>query len=224
MRTEEEVIQFRDSLYDVYEDDDPSVDYFVLCWEACIPKTFWNVVSNDVTHNKQVFRKVVVPYRKRWKVALRNGYSLLFVGDNGAGKSLFTSYILTQMIKRGLSVYYTTLAQLDIDIKKSFRDKEFETRLEQMLESDFLAIDELGKAKFKADDYLSSRLEHLLKKRYDDGDPVLLASNISHDDLCKMYGSTFESMIEGKYRIISLEPGDFRKIAKSKMKKDMGYK
>jgi len=138
--------------------------------------------------------------------------------------TMFISYLLTQMIKRGLTTYYTTLTQLDIDIKMGFRDNDLALRLEYMLESDFVAIDEIGKEAFKTDGYLTTRLEHYLKKRYDDAEPVLLSSNIDIESLCKMYGSTIESMFDGKYRTVSLEPGDFRKSTKAKMKRSMGYK
>lgn len=224
MRQQSEVDTFSTMMSEKYGRESPEAEYAINCWESCIPKTFWNISSKDVTHNVDVFKKVVVPYRKKWKTARRNGYSLLFTADNGSGKSFFISYILTQMIKRGLTAYYTTLTQLDIDIKRGFRDKDSDLRLEEMLESDFLAIDEIGKESFKTDSYISTRLEHLLKKRYDDSEPVLLASNISHDDLIKMYGSTFESILDGKYRTVSLDPGDFRKSTRAKMKVDMGYK
>lgn len=224
MRRENEVQDFTAAMYDEYGEENPIAEYRVACWEACIPKTFWDVTSKDVSHNEEVFNKVVIPYRKRWKKAMKKGYSLLFVGDNGSGKTMFISYLLTQMIKRGLTTYYTTLTQLDIDIKMGFRDNDIALRLEYMLESDFVAIDEIGKESFKTDGYMTTRLEHYLKKRYDDAEPVLLSSNIDIESLCKMYGSTIESMFDGKYRTVSLEPGDFRKSTKARMKRDMGYK
>jgi DNA replication protein DnaC len=137
-------------------EDDPRVGYRVACFEACIPRTFWNVSSADITYNVQVFSSVVVRYRKRLRRALREGYSLLFVGDNGVGKTMFSSYLLTQAIKRGFTAYYTTLTRLDADIKRGFRDKEADQRLQLMLESDFVAIDEVGKENYKPDSFSSS--------------------------------------------------------------------
>jgi len=224
MRRDIEIENFRTAMFEQYGESSDVANYNILCFEACIPKTFWNIRSKDVTHNIEVFKEVVVPYREKWKKAHKNGYSLLFTSSNGSGKTYFISYILTQIIKRNLTAYYTTLTQLDIDIKRSFGDKDVGDKLECMLDSDFVAIDEVGKEQYKSDSYIKSRLEHFLKRRHDDGDPVLLASNLSYDDLCSMYGTTFESIIDGKYRIVSLEPGDFRKEVKKRMKVDMGYK
>lgn len=221
MRSEVECDAFELATVDQLGEEDPRVGYRVACYEACVPRTFWNVSGADVTYNVAVFGGVVVRYRKRLKRALRRGYSLLFVGDNGVGKTMFTSYLLTQAIKRGFTAYYTTLTQLDADIKRGFRDREADQRLQSMLESDFVAIDEVGKERFKPDSFTSSQFEALLKRRYDNGEPVILGSNAAHDDLCKMYGATVESMFDGRYQVVSLEPGDCRRAHKRQMKRAM---
>jgi DNA replication protein DnaC len=223
MRSEVECDAFATATIEQLGEDDPRCGYRVACYEACVPRTFWSVSTDDVTYNESVFYSVVVPYRRRLKRALRDGYSLLFVGDNGVGKTMFVSYLLTQAIKRGFTAYYTTLTQLDADIKRGFRDRDADLRLQALLDSDFVAIDEVGKERFKPDSFTTSQFESLLKRRYDDGEPVLLGSNAAHDDLCKMYGATVESMIDGRYQVVSLEPGDCRRAHKRQMKRVMRF-
>jgi DNA replication protein DnaC len=223
MRSEAECAAFELATIDQLGEDDPRVGYRVACFEACIPRTFWNVRGDDVTYNTAVFSAVVVRYRKRLRRALRRGYSLLFVGDNGVGKTMFSSYLLTQAVKRGFTAYYTTLTQLDADIKRGFRDREADQRLQALLESDFVAIDEVGKETYKRDSFTMSQFEALLKRRYDDGEPVILGSNVAHSDLCKMYGATVESMVDGRYQVVSLEPGDCRREHKAQMKRAMRF-
>ncbi len=222
MRTADELERFNVQLAQEVGDNELLLGYYQQCYEACIPKLFWDVESDHVTHNKGVFAKIVRKYCARRKRALRNGYGLLFVGDNGVGKTMFISYILTQMIKRGNSVYYTSLPQLDIDIKRGFNDRDAERRLSQYVSSDFVAIDEIGKEHFKSDSYLNMRFELLLKTRHDDGDPTLLASNMDYRALCDMYGASIESMLEGRYVTTSMASGDFRKTIQAKAKRDLG--
>lgn len=198
-------------------------EYYTACFEAGIPKAFWGVKGDDVRHNVGAFKKYILNYCSRRKVAQKHGYSLLLMGDNGCGKTMFLSFVLTQMLKRGCSAYYTTLGQLDVDIKRGFKDPAAEKRLDYLLSSDFVAIDELGKEHFKSDSYLNTRLELLLKTRYDDGEPVLMATNLDYMSLVDMYGPSLASMWDGKYTKVALEPGDFREKAARRMKEDLGF-
>jgi DNA replication protein DnaC len=147
----------------------------------------------------------------------------LFHGDNGVGKTMFMAYVLTQMIRRGNTAYYTTLAQLDVDIKRGFKVADAETRLDELLSSDFVAIDEIGKEHYRADSYLNTRLELLMKQRYDDGEPLLMGTNLDFRTLSDMYGASMTSMWEGKYQQVLLESGDFRRSIPARMRKDMGF-
>lgn len=221
MRTPDELERFSIQLAQEGAED-LLASYYGRCYDACIPRLFWDVESSDVTHNTAVFKKVVAKYCAKRKRVMRSGYGLIFTGDNGVGKTMFISYILTQMLKRGCSVYYTTLPQLDLDIKRTFNDKDADRRLGQYLGSDFVAVDELGKEHFKSESYLNTRLELLLKTRHDDGDPTLLASNMDYRALCEMYGPSLASMWDGRYVTTSMESGDFRKTIQAKTKKDLG--
>jgi DNA replication protein DnaC len=222
MRTADQLERFAVQLAQEVGDDEVLGSYYMRCYEACIPRLFWDIEAANITHNKATFQKIVLKYCAKRKKVLRSGYGLILVGDNGVGKTCFISYIMTQMIKRGCSAYYTTLPQLDIDIKRGFGDKEADRRLEQHLNSDFVAIDEIGKEHFKADSYLNTRFELLLKTRHDDGDPTILASNLDYKALCEMYGESVASIWEGRYIPVPLASGDFRKTLQAKARKDLG--
>src|SRR5262245_53766390 len=166
MRVEKEIDAFHQQALEKYDED--QAVYYTACFEAGIPRSFWDVSSKLVKRNKKAFQKVVLAYVKRWKVALHHGYGLIFSGDNGTGKTLFLSFILSQMLKRERTAYYTSLAQLDVDLKSGFTDNKRARRLEKLLDCDFLAIDEIGKEHVKDNSYLRSRLELILKTRFDD--------------------------------------------------------
>lgn len=192
-------------------------------YESCIPRDFWEFDASDVKYNVEQFQGIVAPYMKKLSTALQGGYGLLMLGDNGVGKTMFLCMVLNRAIKRGFSTYYTTLLELDHNLKRGFGNREIADRLEWYLTSDFLVLDELGKEQFKSgDSYIRTQVERILKRRYDDSRPTLLATNTSMDELESMYGHTITSILLGKYRSIQMDPGDFRNEMSKKMREDMG--
>lgn len=216
MRKEDEVHEFREGKGVAPEQ--------AAAFEACIPRDFWKVRSKDVTHNKDVFKGIVAPYCERLDVARRDGYGLLLLGDNGVGKTMFLSFVLVRAIRAGYSTYYTTLPQLDHDLKRGFHDRALAARLEWLLTSDFLAIDEMAKEKFKSgDSYIRTQAERILKERFDESVPTLIATNADLSALEEVYGTSLTSILSGKYQMATMAPGDFRKKIGARMRKRMRY-
>ena len=196
----------------------------ISAYEGCVPQDFWHIQPSDITHNKDIFTQVVLRYVKRLNRALSRGYGLAFLGDNGVGKTYFISYVLMEAIKQGRSVYYTTMPDLDFNIKRGFKDKEIEDRLAWLLTSDFLAIDEMGKERAKADNkYMDAQVERILKRRLDDSNPMLIATNMDLEKMGKSYGATVTSMLAGKFQAVTMEPGDYREKIHEEMTQEMGY-
>ena len=190
-----------------------------------MPRDFWNVKAEDITHNREVFDAVVFKYAERIDTALKKGYGLVFLGDNGVGKTYLISYVLMKAIRAGRTAYYTTMPQLDHNIKRGFDKTEIEERLSWLLTSDFLAIDELGKERFKSGktSFMDTQIERILKQRCDDSLPVLLATNLDHETLIESYGPTVGSIIAGKLQAVAMKPGDYRAKMAREMSGDMGY-
>jgi DNA replication protein DnaC len=193
-------------------------------YEACIPKDFWKTKPDDVEFNKEVFEAVVLPYVEKLWTARRRGYGLLLLGDNGVGKTMFISYTLAEAIRRhNFSTYYTTIPSLDHWLKRGFSDRTVMERLDYMLTSDFLAIDELGKERTKeGDNWMRLQIERILKDRFDNSLPTLIATNADPEALTKMYGSTIGSILAGKFKQVAMEPGNFRDKLRRRMDKEMG--
>lgn len=194
-------------------------------YEACIPKDFWRTKVKDVTHNVSAFKQGVRPYCRNIMKARKHGYGVILLGDNGVGKTMFISYILMEAIRHGLTAYYTSMLHLEHNLKRGFNDRKLTERLEWMLTSDIISVDEMGKEKFKSgDSWMRVEIERVLKDRFDNSMPVLIATNVDLASLEHIYGVTITSIITGKYKQILMEPGDFREKMANKMHKDMGYK
>lgn len=235
MRSEAEVEEYKEEAQGRYTSrcsKCSGTDRTCSCWkryrqacaayEASVPRDFWGVGPEDVVHNVTAFKNIVQPYCERLSTALKGGYGLLLLGDNGVGKTMFQSYVMMQAIKNARTAYYTTLPQLDWDIKKGFNDWRADKRLAWLLSSDFLAIDEMGKERSKkSNEYSDQQIERILKQRFDNSMPVIIASNMDIDEIVDAYGSTIGSMLKGKFQTVNMEPGDFRDSVREKMMKEM---
>lgn len=194
----------------------------VAAYEACVPRDFWWTKDGDITHNRHAFDGDIARYCEKIMLARKRGYGLLLTGANGTGKTIFVSWVLMRAIQAGLTAYYTSMLELDHNLKRGFNSREVSERLEWMLGSDFLAVDELAKEKFKdGDSFARVQLERILKRRFDERLPTLLATNASPKELRDAYGPSVASIIDGKYRMVILDDGDFRDALKTKMESDM---
>jgi DNA replication protein DnaC len=235
MRTESEVLDFRAQAFHKYVSKckicngeslkcqcRKNLDYAISAYEACIPRDFWNIKEEKITHNRSQFELLIKPYVVNLNKALKNGYGMLFTGDNGVGKTFFMSYILCEAIKKGRTAYFTNMPDLDYNIKRGFNDKHIEERLRYMLTSDFVAIDEMGKERFKKDPkYMDAQVERIMKKRIDDSLPMLLATNMSELLMKEVYGSTVSSMLTGKFKTVIMQPGDLREHIAERMEQEI---
>lgn len=222
MRTHDEVEDFK--VRTKKDGDTFTRAKHVSLYRACVPRDFWDVRPDDVAHNVEAFRSYVVPYCTRLDRARASGYGLFFEGDNGVGKTMFLSYVLGYAVERGYLAYYTTVLDLDFDLKRGFGDREIMGRMDQLLDSDFLALDELSKEQFRSgDSWIRTQVERVLKRRHDNNMPTLVASNASAKKVGQAYGATVASVLAGKYQHVVFDAGDYRDRLRSRMREDMGY-
>jgi DNA replication protein DnaC len=196
-------------------------------YEACIPLDHWNATQRDIVHNVEVFDKVIVKYAEKLKMAYNRGYGLILIGEPGSGKTTFLCYILVRSIEKGYLPYYTTFARLEHHLKMGFHDPVAARRLEAMLTSSFVAIDDMGKENYKGgDSYFRAQFERILRERYEDRAPTLLATNSTPDVWTETYGASVESILSGKFVVAYMDPGDMRKSIelKDKMESEMGLR
>jgi DNA replication protein DnaC len=213
MKTSEEVDWFIASIREPLEFDRESISLQARVFESCIPSSFLKTEDKDVKHNRAVWEKIVLKYCGQLPKALEGGASLLFVGDNGTGKTMFACYILMEALKLGYSGYYITALDLDFYFRRGMVEHGLLEQLDRALSSDFLVLDELGAEVFKTnqDSFTRVQVDRILKRRYDNSLPTILASNANVKQLSATYGMSIRSLLTGgKYLSVVFEPGDYR--------------
>lgn len=225
MRTEAAVEDYVDSIRYKYGRNPGRLALEARLYSSCIPSDFLSVADKDVIHNRHIWQNVVLPYCDKADQAREQGYGLYFEGDNGVGKTMFLCYLLSQVIHRGYSAYYTTVLDMDLNLKRGLHDfliMERENHL--LLYSDFLGLDELTKERSRFEDsWIRSQIERVLKFRHDYCLPTIIATNANIERIGQVYGGSVRSVLRGKYYRAAFLPGDIRKNIQERMRVDMGY-
>ena len=202
-------------------------------YAGCVPQEFWNLEFPDMRYNLEVLRGPIAQYVGRdehgtvgvplntggLNYAMRTGASLYMFGANGTGKTTYGCYVLMEVARRRrYSIYYTTLMSLHTARTNSFASRKGDADLERTLkEVDFLFLDELMKERVgNVDTAVRVLLEDVLKSRYQDRRPTIVASNVEFGQIALStsdggYGASIASMMNGaRYGHITFEPGDNR--------------
>ena len=145
-----------------------------------------------------------------------NSKNLLFTGNTGLGKTFMTNCIANELLKKGKSVLYQTapvLLETVIDNKMNkYKNSSQDLFYKNVLEADLLIIDDLGTEclnSMKLSELftiLNTRLLNLNSKVT----KTLISTNLSIDNIFKIYEERIGSRIAGYYDIYYFFGEDLR--------------
>ena len=201
---------------------------------ANIPQNFWSLpeevfdirckeydFDNCCFGNKKSFNLIYKKYIKNKITVMENGYSLLFSGMNGTGKTFIATLILKHFIKN-YPCYYIHFRELLDMYYTAFigKDKKVKSLLNYILNIDILCIDEIGKENNPTTVVLSE-FEYWLKTRSENQKPTMLITNhrifTKEEDketitFRNTYGESIWDILKQLYRLFIFDPDlDFRK-------------
>lgn len=158
-------------------------------------------------------RKVVkecIEFIKNFNDSYEN---ILFYGNTGVGKTFLSNCIAKELLNTSHTVIYLTSFQLfDILEKNKFHksDDDFET-MEQfngILNCDLLIIDDLGTELNNS--FISSQLYLCINERYLSKKSTIISTNLSLDELNRMYSERIFSRITSNYKLLKIVGDDIR--------------
>ena len=156
--------------------------------DSHLPRLYWNKKVCDFEGDKKAV-DIVHEYMTNLESNLSKGLGLYLQGTHGIGKTLLASYILKQGLKIGKQskfYYYTDMLNVFSD---SWKDDEAKQEIEtDIMQSDLLVIDDLGKEIIGKSNFSITSLDSVLRKRVGNLKSIILTSNLDKLDVKDVYG------------------------------------
>ena len=171
-----------------------------------------------------VYKDNLNRYMRRTEYVVTNGFSYLFTGHNGTGKTFAALQVLHNYLRKGYSGHYILFRELMRHVNKWLTGdkdarKEAEKLVREIFDVDLLVIDELGK-EGGGREHVSSELDSMLKERDQRSKPTILITNHQCEELIDRYTSQtsdFTSVLMKSYRVLHFNPRkDFRKVTRKR--------
>ena len=156
-------------------------------------KDFDKELNKDAS---KVFDKIITFYEKFPDV---NKSNIVFSGKTGTGKSFIASMLVKELEKKGFnSVFITSFSLNNVFLEYSsyFSENRFE-KLETLLTSDFLVIDDFG-AETVIKNVTVNNLLNLITERNLNKKATLITTNLSPKEILDIYGERIYSRIFDK--------------------------
>jgi DNA replication protein DnaC len=146
-------------------------------------------------------------YAHQFDEVLSSGRSMLFLGRPGTGKTHLGCAIGNYLLRKGATVYYSTVQRAMRRIKDTWNRDSAELEgdaIRAMTGPDLLILDEIG-VQFGSDTEKNLTFD-LLNERYERLKPTLLLSNLAKEDVARFLGErVMDRLREDGGRVITFD-------------------
>lgn len=140
--------------------------------------------------------------------------NILLYGNTGVGKTFLANCIAKELLDLAHTVVYLTAFQLfDIlekhKFSRSIEEKtEADYQFQYIFDCDLLIIDDLGTETVNS--FIASQLYHCINERHLSQRSTIISTNLSLDDLNRIYSERVFSRIISNYRLLKIVGDDIR--------------
>lgn len=140
--------------------------------------------------------------------------NILLYGNTGVGKTFLANCIAKELLDSAHTVVYLTSFQLfDILEKHKFsrqieQKTEADYQFQYIFDCDLLIIDDLGTETVNS--FIASQLYHCINERHLSHKSTIISTNLSLDDLSRLYSERVFSRIISNYRLLKIIGDDIR--------------
>jgi len=120
---------------------------------------------------------------------IEKGESILFIGDNGTGKSHLAQSLALMACQGEYKTHYTTCSELIGDLNSGVYEKTLDKRMRKYINPELLLIDEMGHDRLELQVIKEAHLLFkVIDQRYKENKPLIFTSNIEEQDWPEFLG------------------------------------
>ena len=175
-----------------------------------IPPEFWTADDFEWVHNLDNLA-LIQSYCEDLATMRSEGRGFTMLGENGAGKTGMSCMVLSHALRAGYRVGYLTAHDYLTAIPSTWRDPDLKEWLDDLIQADWLVIDEMGKEFRREDASKLAEVDSLLRARRGAMRPTIVVSNLSLKGFKEVYGASIDSILSDRNKLLIYEPGDYRK-------------
>jgi DNA replication protein DnaC len=166
------------------------VEYLVR--QSRLPQPLKMLSGFDFDFQKKLDRRLVMDLSSMEFIERKE--SILFIGNNGTGKSHLAQSLALLACQRGYRTYYTTCSELIRDLNQGVFEKTLDKRIRKYINCELLLIDEMGHDRLELQVVKEAHLLFkVIDQRYKENKPLIFTSNIEEEDWAEFLGDPFST-------------------------------
>jgi len=166
------------------------VEYLVR--QSRLPQPLKMLSGFDFDFQKKLDRRLVMDLSSMEFIERKE--SILFLGNNGVGKSHLAQSLALQACQRGYRTHYTTCSELIMDLNQGVFEKTLDKRIRKYVNCELLLIDEMGHDRLELQVVKEAHLLFkVIDQRYKENKPLIFTSNIEEEDWAEFLGDPFST-------------------------------
>ena len=161
------------------------VQYLVR--QSRLPQPLKMLNGFDFDFQKKLDRRLVMDPSSMEFVERKE--SILFIGNNGTGKSHLAQSLALLACQNGYKTYYTTCSELIRDLNQGVYENTLEKRIKKYINAELLLIDEMGHDRLELQVIKEAHLLFkVIDQRYKENKSLIFTSNIEEEDWPEFLG------------------------------------
>ena len=161
------------------------VEYLIR--QSRLPQPLKMLSGFDFDFQKKLDRRLVMDLSSMEFIDRKE--SILFIGNNGTGKSHLAQSLALIACQKGYKTYYTTCSELIRDLNQGVFEKTLDKRIRKYINCELLLIDEMGHDRLELQVVKEAHLLFkVIDQRYKQNKSLIFTSNIQEEDWPEFLG------------------------------------